>query len=185
MTRLILGFTGEAGSGKDAVARHMREKYGASIFMFSTPIRDLLTRLHLPITRGNLAALSLSLRTLFGEDLFGKVVTEDIKGNPEGLTVVTGIRRREDVERLKDAGDFRLIYVDARPEIRYTRVHTRSQNEDDKTKTFEEFQKDGELETERTIRDLKSDASAVLENNGSFEELYRACDALMAEWIHV
>lgn len=185
MAKLIIGFTGEAGSGKDAVARHMKERYGASIFMFSTPLRDLLTRLHLPVTRGNLASLSLSLRTLFGEDLFGKVVTEDIKSNKGDLTIVTGIRRKEDIERLREAGEFRLVYIEAQSEIRYARVHKRSQNEDDTTKTFEEFQKDGELETERTIRELKSDASAVLENNGSFEELHRACDALMAEWVHV
>jgi dephospho-CoA kinase len=184
MTRLIIGFTGEAGSGKDAVARHIKEKYGASIFMFSTPLRDLLTRLHLPITRGNLASLSLSLRTLFGEDLFGTVVTEDIKAYQGDLTIVTGIRRTEDIERLKQAGDFRLIYVESLPEVRYARIHKRSQNEDDTTKTFEEFQKDGELETERTIRGLKSKASTIVENNSSFEDLYRACDAFMEKLLH-
>jgi len=179
MSRLILGFTGEAGSGKDAAAQYLHQHYGAYIHTFSTPLRDLLERLYLPITRPHLSHLSTSLRALFGEELFGHVIMNDIKEQTHPITVVTGIRRIEDMVGLEESPDFHLMYIDATPEMRYARIHTRGQNEDDASKTYEEFLKEGTLETEMTIRTLRSRADQTLDNNGAVEELYTKLDALM------
>ena len=185
MTRkLILGFTGEAGSGKDAAAQYLHQHYGAYIHTFSSPLRDLLERLYLPITRPHLSSLSGSLRALFGEELFGRVIVKDIEEGTHPITVVTGIRRREDMVGLSESPNFQLIFIEAKPETRYTRIHARGQNQDDATKTYEEFLEESELETERTIRDLRPHAQKSISNDGSVEELYVALDVLMKEYGH-
>ncbi len=183
MTRkLILGFTGEAGSGKDAAAQYLHQNYGAYIHTFSSPLRDLLERIYLPITRPNMSSLSGSLRAIFGEELFGRVIVKDIEGGTHPVTVVTGIRRKEDMVGLSESQNFHLVFIEAKPETRYARIHARGQNQDDATKTYEEFLKESEFETERTIRDLRPLAERALSNDGSVEELHSVLDALMKEY---
>ena len=126
-----------------------------------------------------MSGLSTSLRTLFGEELFGRVIVKDIEDRMHPITVVTGIRRKEDMIGLSESKDFRLVYIEATPETRYARIHARGQNEDDGTKTYEEFLKENEFETERTIRTLRTEAQEVIENDGSVEALYASLDALM------
>jgi dephospho-CoA kinase len=129
--KLILGFTGEAGSGKDAAAQYLHEKYGAYVHTFSEPLRDLLERLYLPITRQHLSRLSLALRKEFGEELFGHVVMGDINEEEHPLMIVTGIRREEDMIGLTKSLDFHLIYIEASPKVRFERIRGRGQNQDD------------------------------------------------------
>ncbi len=182
MSRLVLGFTGEAGSGKDAAAQYLHQHYGAYIHTFSTPLRDLLERLYLPITRPNLSYLSTELRKLFGEELFGHVIMKDIEEGLHPVTVVTGIRRTEDMVGLAESKDFHLVYIEASPETRYKRIHARGQNQDDGTKTYEEFLRENELETERSIRVLKANAEKTIENDSSVEMLHERLDTLMTSY---
>lgn len=179
MSRLIIGFTGEAGSGKDAASHYLEETYGAKSFGFSSILRDLIHRIYLPEERETMAKLSLSLREAFGQDLFGRVIAEDIRRDKQALIVLTGIRRDEDMVGIKNDPDFRLVYIEAPAELRYERVRMRGQNDNDATMTYEEFLRDSELETERTIRGLKSQAHQVIENTGDREEFYHILDTLL------
>ena len=182
MAKVVLGFAGEAGSGKDAAAQYLHKEYGAYMHTFSTPLRDLLERLYLPITRHNLSHLSTELRKLFSEELFGRVIMKDIEETIHPLTVVTGIRRVEDMVGLAESPDFHLIYIEATPEMRYARIHSRGQNEDDATKTYEDFLKENELETERSIRALRTRAEQTIKNDSSVADLHRNLDALMKSY---
>ncbi len=177
--KLILGFTGEAGSGKDAAAQYLHEKYGAYVRTFSTPLRDLLERLYLPVTRAHLSRLSLALRREFGEELFGHVVMGDVSESEHPFMVITGIRREEDMIGLTRSPDFHLVYIEASPKARFDRIRGRGQNEDDMTKTFEEFLKESELETERRIRAMKEKAEVTIVNEGTVDDLYQKLDTLM------
>ena len=47
--------------------------------------------------------------------------------------------------------------------------------------TWEEFQKDASAETEVSIRDIATQAEFTVLNNGSFEELNRELDAIIAQ----
>jgi dephospho-CoA kinase len=76
---------------------------------------------------------------------------------------------------------FRLVYVDAPAEVRFSRIQTRGQNANDATMTFEEFQKEAELETEQRIRELRPLSYRVVENVGSVEEFYAKLDEILAE----
>ena len=63
----------------------------------------------------------------------------------------------------------------------YERLIKRGQNEDDKNKTWEQFQKDLQLSTEVSIAGLIKKSTIKLDNNGSLEDLYKQIDKMMSD----
>lgn len=179
--KVIIGIAGEIASGKDTVARYYQKRYGAGMYRFSDVLRDILHRLYLPENRKNLAGASLMLRTTFGEDVFARAVAEEIKGDPREFIVIDGVRRRSDVTGIESLPGFRLLYISADPEKRHSRLIERKQNADDATKTYEEFLRDSELESELEIRKLFDDADFLIENNAGLDELYAEADRVFRE----
>lgn len=179
--KIILAVAGEMASGKDTATHYLIKRYGARAFSFSDILRDILDRLYLPQTRGNLAGLSIDIRKLFGDDVLAKAIVKDVTREDRDFIVVDGVRRPADIVELKNLPGFSFLYVDASLETRYARLHERRQNEDDATKTFEEFKNDHTRETEATIPRLKSEAKFVINNDGSLEDLHRNVDAVIDE----
>ncbi len=172
MKKLILGFTGEIASGKGTCAQYLVKEHGAVTYRFSTILRDVLGRLHLPSDRTTLQTLSTSLRKQFGEDLLAKVMFEDAKHDSHQLIVIDGVRRLEDVKYLRELPEFKLCYVSATMKTRYERLIVRGENPDDNTKTYAQFEADHQGEPEREITKLEAFAQEVLDNSGTLPELY-------------
>lgn len=179
MEKKILVFVGLLSSGKGTAAKYLVEKYGAKSFRFSTIMRDLLDRLYLEHSRQHMSDISRVLRENFGEDLFAKVMATDVQKAAENLVVVDGARRLADIEHLKKIEGFKLVSIEADAKIRYERLIARGENPDDKNKTWEQFLKDHELETEASIPALMKMAEVVVDNNGSAEQLYEQLDKLV------
>lgn len=179
--QIVIGLVGEMSSGKGTVARHVAEKYGASTYRFSTILRDILDRVYVKHARENIQKLSTFLRQAYGEDLLSKVIYYDVKKDPAPIIVVDGVRRLSDVAYLKEMPGFALIYIDASLETRYRRISERNENADDQTITFEAFKKQQEDESESQIRDLKSEADFIIDNNGTQEQLIATIDRTITE----
>jgi len=179
--KLVIGIAGEIASGKDTVTRYYVKKHGASMYRFSDVLRDILKRLYLEVNRKNFAGASLMLRKTFGEDVFSHAVAEEARKDKSDLIVIDGVRRVADVAGVQNLPGFRLLYIAADPKRRYDRMTTRNQNADDGTKTFEEFLRDSELESELQIRELKEKADWVIDNNGTLEELYASVDLFLEQ----
>lgn len=180
MEKIIIGVSGEIACGKGTVAKHIVEKYGAESHRFSTMLRDVLKRLYIEENRENISNFSTILRQTFGEDILAKVMSSDAKNAKGTIIVIEGIRRLADIKYLKTLPHFKLIYVEVDMQKRFERITKRGENADDNTKTFEEFQKDHERETELQIKDLKQHANYVIENGGTLEELYVQIDKIMS-----
>ncbi|HBY74727.1 TPA: hypothetical protein DEG21_02380 [Patescibacteria group bacterium] len=103
----------------------MAAKYNATSFRYSAILRTILNSLFIPINRENLSKLSTNLRHNFGQDLFAKVIAENIKKTNTDIVVVDGIRRIEDIEHIKDLEGFKLIYVESDINIRFDRTKNR------------------------------------------------------------
>jgi dephospho-CoA kinase len=177
--KIIIGIVGEIASGKGTAAEYLKKKYDGTIFKFSTPLRDVLKRLHLDESRENLQTLSLSLRNCFGGDLFSKVIANDAASSSANLIITDGIRRPNDIVELAKLPGFNLIAIQANEKIRYERVKARNENANDANKTWDDFKKDAAAETEMTIRDISAKAEYTVSNNGSLEELYQALDEIV------
>jgi len=179
--KLIIGIAGEIAAGKTTVSDYLKEKYGAITFRFSDMLSDILDRLYLPREREQYQILSKALRQNFSEDLMSKVLTKDVQTSEHNLIITEGIRRPTDVTYLKDLEGFVMIALNVEPKTRYERLLTRGEKADDVTKTWEEFEREDNAESEQKIREIKEDAQYNIDNNGSIEELYAAIDTIIAE----
>jgi dephospho-CoA kinase len=179
MSKTILGLAGEIASGKGTAAKYICEKYGGSSHRFSTMLRDVAKRMYLEENRENIQKISTIFRQNFSDDLMSKVIYHDVKNDEHEYVTVDGVRRAPDIDYLKKLSGFKLVYIEADMEKRFERLTKRGENTDDVGKSFEEFKKDHERETELRIKDLKNIADFVIDNNGSFEELYRQIDSII------
>jgi dephospho-CoA kinase len=179
--KIIIGLAGQISSGKDTIANYVVEKYGGVSVSFSQPLRDILDRLYMPHTRENLSFLAQSLIDKFGGDILSKTIATEIEKSDKKIFVLPNIRRESDYFHLKDNPGFVLVGVNTDLRTCYDRLVKRNQNTDDQTKTWEQFQKDLQLSTEVAIAGLIEKASVKIDNNGTFEELYKQVDELIAK----
>lgn len=179
MSKIILGLASQIAAGKGTTTEYLTKNYGANSYRFSTILRDVLDRLYLEQNRDNISKISTVLRKNFSEDILAKVIYEDVKKDEQEIVVVDGVRRLADIVYLKKLPGFKLIFIDAEMEKRYQRIILRKENVDDEKKTFEQFKKDHELETELQIAGLIKVADIVIDNNGSFEDLYKQIDEII------
>jgi len=177
--KIILGLIGEMACGKGAIAKYAKEKYGASTYLFSDMLRDVMNRLHIEISRKNLTKTSKMLRDNFGEDIMAKVIYNDVKNDKNKIIIVDGIRRIPDIKYLKKLPEFKLVRVVVDSKIRYGRLTKRGQNAGDSKKTFKQFLKDHELETEVDIPKIMKKANLEINNEGSWDELKKQVDNIL------
>ncbi|KKT74778.1 MAG: hypothetical protein UW71_C0014G0011 [Parcubacteria group bacterium GW2011_GWB1_44_7] len=182
MAKIILGLVGPIASGKDASKKYLEKKYGALGCRFSSILRDILERINLPNSRENMQGLSTILRQKFGEDILAKAVATDAVKLKSRTVVVDGVRRLADIKFLERAPGFTLVAIDAKPEIRYERLVKRAENSGDAKKTYKQFLKDHQYETELAVPVLMKKAKSKLDNNGSLADLYKQIDKLIAQF---
>ncbi len=181
MPKIIIALAGPIASGKEAVKKYLEEKYGASSYKFSNPLRDVLKRLHLPISRENIQDISTWLRARFGNDLLATIITADAIDDAGEIVIIDGARRLQDVAHLRALPEFKLVGVDADIKTRYERVVKRNENEGDAEKTFEQFLIDSDKETEKDIPNVLAAADYLIDNNGDFANLYQQVDKLITD----
>lgn len=179
MNKIILGFTGEIASGKGTASAYLTTKYGAPSYRFSTVLRDILTRLSLPIDRDHMQRLSMALRTTFGSDVLSHVIAADVASDSAAVIAVDGVRRLEDIIGLTNIPGFVLVAITANEQLRWQRLRQRGENADDTTKTFDQFKLDQQGEAEQQIRTAVAKANYTITNDGAREEFYQQIDALL------
>lgn len=175
----IIVLAGKIASGKGTVSKYLTDKYNASSHRFSAVLRDILSRLYMKHIRDNMLKLSIMLRKNYGEDILAKVMSEDVKKDDNKIIIIDGVRRLDDIKYLRQLPEFKLVFVKADMRKRYERITRRGENPDDKSKTFEEFEKDHQGEAELKIKDLENVADVVIDNNSGLEELYEQVDGVV------
>ena len=179
--KIILGLAGEIASGKGTVAKHIEEKYGGSSHRFSTALRDVARRMRLEESRENLQKISTIFRENFNDDILSMVICADVNEDTHQIIAIDGVRRMADIKYLKKLEGFRLVYIEANMDIRYQRIVKRRENSDDAHKPYSEFVADHAREAESQIKDLKNYADFVVNNEGTFLELYHQVDKIIKE----
>jgi dephospho-CoA kinase len=176
MTRII-GLIGKIASGKTIVADYLVNKKGGSYYRFSDVLRDILIRIHKPITRENLQDLGLAIRKVFGDGILAQAVRKDISSDKAELIVVDGIRYLDEFDMVKSLGGT-IIFITAPETARYERVIMRATRGEAKI-SLDEFKKSEEKETELLVDKLGAKADHIVENTGTIEELKNAIDAIL------
>lgn len=177
--KIVIGLAGQISSGKDTIANYISEKYGGISMSFSQPLRDILNRAYLPINRANMSWLAQTFIDHFGGDVISNIVGKEVEASDKKIFILPNIRREDDMAYFKDWPGYVLIGINTDLRTCYDRLIKRSQNVDDQTKTWEQFQKDLQLSTEVSIDGLIKKSKIKIDNNGTFEELYKQIDNLV------
>jgi len=200
LSKLVIGVTGEISSGKGTIAEYITRRYpNTPKLRYSDSLRELYAWLqddfvpksggvlpNVKATTKQLQDLSTTLRGIFGENILERAIMANVKSffSPSHLMVIEGIRREVDIASLRQDHDidFKLIYVDAIPEIRHRRHVARNEKTGDNLMTQGDFLHLCNAEAEDQIRDLLTSADYVLDNNGSREELESILQQVLNEW---
>jgi len=182
MPKLILGFVGQAGSGKNTAAQLLKSKYNAEIFVFSDILQDILKRLFLLPTRDNLIRLSQTVRQGFGQDILSNTMEKQVEACKADVVVVDGIRRFEDIADLKKYPHFHLVEIAAPPKVRFERLKQRNEKPGETEMTWDDFQAMSQRETEIHIAQVGEKAESKVDNSGDLEGLEKQIDALIASF---
>ncbi len=182
MEKTVIALVGHMGSGKGAAAKYLHETYGIPTFRYSTIVRDVAKRLYISDERKNLVQLSFALRQSFGNDLFARVMKEDMAAAEGSVVVLDGVRRLDDTLLLRDTAHFVLVHIDANETVRLGRINARKENTDDASRTAEKLAAEKKMEAEATIDEVIPHATVVIDNNGDFASLAKQLDDLISTY---
>ena len=92
---------------------------------------------------------------------------------PDGDVAVDGLRHPLDYESLQNsfASSFHLLFIDSSQEQRWSRKKVK-----DRYRAFASFKAADSHPVELHIGSLRENATLVIQNNGSLQDLYRALD---------
>ncbi len=188
--QMIVGVVGKIAAGKTTVAKFFEEK-GFCRISCSEPLIDLLTHNvsgyswipELPEkaepTRERLIAFGKYLKEKYGGDILIRLAVDKKRGCKN--IVIDGVRSREEVEAIKRLGG-KVIYLEARPEIRFERLMKRKAEKDREIRTFEDFKAmdDAEERLYHTSK-LKELSDYVIVNEGTLEELKERVEEIIED----
>src|SRR3990167_6977571 len=183
--KIILGLAGEMAAGKSTVTEYLKEKHNAVTFRFSDMLRDILKRIHVEPERANLQSLSTFVRQTYGEDIMSKVIAQDVAASNASIIITEGIRRPSDIVYLRKLESFHMIAINTNERTRFELIIQRHKNPDDAQKTWEEFQAEGQQESEQKIKEIASETDFTIDNNGTKEELFAQIEEIIKKLINV
>jgi len=170
---VLIGLTGKNGSGKGEVAKFLTSG-GYQYYSLSDIVRDEILSRNQEVTRDNLIATANEMRAKYGAGILAERIVQKL--GPDTHAVIDSIRNPFEVEAFRRLKGFYLLSIEADPRIRFERLSLRNREND--PQTYEQFL---ELEareaqtndpTTQQLNRTAEMADAVVENNGTIEELH-------------
>ncbi len=172
---MIIGLTGLAGSGKDAAAKFLSEKYGYKLLVFSDVLKEEAKKRGTEPTKMNLSILGDELRAKSGNTVLAKKLLEKI--DPEKNYVLSGFRSPEEVYAIQnEVLDFYLVLIDAEKTVRFKRRRP----EDPQTEK-EFFARDERDISNKGLDKVIEMADYTIVNNGTLQELEGKVEELLSK----
>ncbi|MEI6899529.1 MAG: AAA family ATPase [Bacteroidota bacterium] len=170
----IIGITGTIGAGKGTIVDYLVEKRGFRHFSVRAYLLELIREKGMPENRDSMFNLANELRSLYGPAyVTDQLYFQALKSSQN--CIIESIRTPGEIDSLRQKGNFILIAVDAKPEIRYARIFLR-QSETDHVSLVDFIENETrEMTTDdpnkQNLKKCIEAADIVLDNNGSREDL--------------
>jgi dCMP deaminase len=176
---MLIGLTGRNAAGKGEVARYLQKK-SFYYYSLSDAIRDEIRSRGEQPTRERLIIIGNELRQRHGAAVLAERILSKVEDDKH--YVIDSIRNPSEVEAFREAKHFKLIRVEAPPEVRFQRIVNRERESD--PKTYEEFvalenrEAEGD-DTSQNLVKVELMADYPLINDGPVEKLYTQIDELL------
>ncbi|MEM4152643.1 MAG: AAA family ATPase [Candidatus Pacearchaeota archaeon] len=179
---IVLGISGTIASGKDFAANYIVKAYGFKKITLSDYLRaEALKRGKKP-SRDYLRKLQAELRREYGDDyLISKVIETILKKDHMRMknVVIVGLRTPLETKLAKEKLKAKLIFVDAKPFIRYMRQKKRHRASGF-SKTYEQFLHEEALENAAfDFHKVKKMTNFKIDNSGTIDEMKKQIDIIM------
>jgi len=178
---MLIGLTGRNAAGKGEVARYL-EKKSFYYYSLSDAIRDEIRSRGENPTRERLILVGNELRQRYGAAVLAERILAKIEDDKH--YIIDSIRNPAEVNAFRAAKNFKLIRVDAPPEIRFQRIVSRHRESD--PRTYEEFvalenrEAEGD-DTSQNLVKVELMAEYSVANDGPLEKLYKQVDELLGK----
>jgi dephospho-CoA kinase len=170
--RLVIGITGRIGAGKTSAARHLSQAHGFFYIRYSQVLSDW--RALDPESKAHLQAIGWEVMAGGMQQELNERLISRIES--QGDCAVDGLRHPLDFESLSQAfsSHFCLLYVESPQGTRWRRLQERYPD-------LATFRSVDSHPVEQQIDNLRGKAFAVIDNDGSLQELYSKVDAKLKE----
>jgi len=170
---LVIGITGEIGSGKDTFSAHlMKIAKGKKIkrIRFSDILKETLELWSIPLTRHNLQYLAVIMDKEYGKGTLTNALRQKIINARADIVIIEGVRWATDIPLIRSFERNLLIYITSDQKIRFKRVKKRSEKVGEKSLTINRFKLEDKAPTETHISKLGKKADVKFENNKSISD---------------
>ncbi len=165
----IVAFAGMPGSGKTEAVQVARER-GAQVLRMGDFVWDEVRRRGLPMEAAVVGAVADEMRKRFGPDIWARRTLEAVDRSAR-IVIIDGLRSLAELEAFRHVlgDDFMVVRIDCPDELRYSRVATRSREDD--TASREAFEARDRRELGWGLGDVLARADRAIPNWGSVDEL--------------
>ena len=170
--RLLIGITGNMGSGKSLAAEYLSGKYQCKKLRLSGKMREIAMSLEIEPSRDFLQGIGKFMRE-FDDDVWVRYIYNKVRLS-ESPIVIDDIRRENEINYLEPLG-FKFIRIDTKSDIRRSRIESRG----DGKITDADWNRWSTHLTENQVMKLKVDYH--LENNGTKGELHEHLDKIISD----
>ena len=180
---MIIGLTGTLGAGKGAVADYLVKEKGFSHHSVREFLIQEIKRRGMPVDRDSMVIVANDLRAKQGPSYMIEQLYEHAK-QKGGDAIIESIRAPGEAEAIKKKGGV-LFAVDAKQELRYSRIRSRASETDDVS--FEQFKQNEQREmasedpNRQNISRCISMADRIISNNGTIDDLKKEVDRILEE----
>jgi dCMP deaminase len=176
---MLIGLTGRNAAGKGEVARYLQTK-SFYYYSLSDAIRDEIRSRGEEPTRDRLIIVGNELRQKYGSNVLAERILAKIEDDKH--YIIDSIRNPAEVEAFRAAKHFKLIRVEAPPQVRFERILSRRRESD--PSTYDEFialenrEAEGD-DTSQNLVKVELMADDTLVNDGPITKLYPQIDTLL------
>ncbi len=144
---MVIGTAAYCGSGQDVLGDSISHLYGYKKYSMGDIIRKIAHEQGRPTDRTTLRQIRSECDEHYGKLYFPKIIVENIRESEDKDCIITGIRTVEELEMFKYELPFRLIFLNAKEEIRLRRMLRRKAKKDESTIDALKRQMDVECKT--------------------------------------
>lgn len=178
----IIGITGTLGAGKGTIVDYLVNEKAYLHFSVRSYLVDEIKRRGLPVNRDSMTSVANDLRSRHSPGFITDQLYEQaiLAGKD---CIIESIRTPGEISSLRQKGNFILLAVDAKAELRYQRIRQRNSETD--AVDFETFMANEQREmhaTDPNHQNLSAcirQADFVLYNDGSLENLHQQIDLIL------